>query len=424
MDLASAQMERMLIKGLISGGTLHTTITGEIFLHYRPIYDAIEELKAVKKTVNYANLFTKVDISALNECVQSEGYAAMVDDYANTLNDLCKRRKILAALQQAEVDIQQDETSSVIDTLREVLVHSDDSSGNMWQGISSVMTATRQYLDEQQIFKKGENCFLFRLQHLDALTGGLYPGEMTVIGARPAVGKSAFALHIAYNIALKGGSVGILSREMSDTQFGTRLLAKASGINGMKFRTGTLTDDELKDIAATSDILSQLDLNFLFKIRTVEDLYRQVLTRAEIKPLDILIVDYLQLMDTTKSVGSDHLRVGAISRGLKDIALDFKIPVIALAQVNRDADNAMPTLGKLKDSGSIEQDADNVIFMYAPESPDNQFVHPDDKGSFDAWAKRGMQYIVFNVAKQRQGTIGKVPVLFDRAHMDYITIER
>lgn len=425
MDLTSPDMERMLIKGLISGGTLHTSIQGETFLHYRPVFDAIEQLKAARKTVNYANLFPKVDIDALNECVRSDGYAAMVDDYANTLNDLAKRRKILAALQRAEVELNgNDDTVSVVDSLRSALIDTGTTADN-WENIRSVMTATESAIKNKVEDRKGGKLRIeSSLVTLDALTGGFHGGELTVIAARPAVGKSAFAMHIVYHAALKGFSVGVLSREMSDTQFGSRLISKASGINGMKLRNGTLTDEDMNDLQSTAKVLSDLDINFLFNVKNVEDLQRQVLTRAEVKPLDLLVVDYLQLMGTNRSTQSDNLRVSAISRGLKEITLDFGIPVIALAQVNRDADNTMPTLGKLRDSGAIEQDADNVLFMYAPETSDNQYVHPDDRQSFDAWAKRGLKYIVFNVAKQRQGETGKVPILFDSAHMDYKTIER
>jgi replicative DNA helicase len=132
-------------------------------------------------------------------------------------------------------------------------------------------------------------------------------------------------------------------------------------------------------------------------------------------------------METAQRFREDRLRVGRISKELKNIAVDFNIPVVALAQVRRFAGGArakMPTLEDLKDSGSIEQDADNVIFLHNPFDAEDDFVDPRDKAHFDTFAERGYTYQCLGVAKQRQGVTGVCCVLHDKGRMRYLTIDR
>lgn len=132
-------------------------------------------------------------------------------------------------------------------------------------------------------------------------------------------------------------------------------------------------------------------------------------------------------MSTAQKFKEDRLRVGYISKALKDIAVDFNIPVIALAQVKRYAGGArakMPTLEDLKDSGSIEQDADGVIFLHNPYDEEDEYVDPRDKPYFRNYAEKGFTYLCLGIAKQRQGSTGKVCVLFDKRTMHYYAIER
>lgn len=426
MAQASAEAEKCLICGLLKGGKLNVPVSSGEFSYYQTEFQAIEQLRSSRKTVNFVNVSSKLsDTTALMECVQSDGRAALVDTYAETIHSIAQRNKVIACLRTAEAQLEDPmtETADVVDSMRDkLLTLTEQTSG--WTSIRDVMTATTQHLIQQRKESNTSDLIATGCEAVDGIIGGFYRGEMTVIGARPAVGKSAFALQIAYNAGLHHKRVGIISREMSDAQLGMRLLSKASGINGMTLRKCEWDEAEWEDAKDASEVLSELDINFLFSVRNVEDLRRQVQSQAEIAPLDILIVDYLQLMGTAKQSQSEHLRVGEISRTLKEISLDYHIPVIALAQVNRDTDGQMPSLKNLKDSGSIEQDADSVIFLHKPLSAQDSSVHPNDRASFDNWAAKGLDYIVINVAKQRQGETGKVAILFDKAHMNYLTIQR
>lgn len=427
MTMASADTERLLICALLKGGRVTTAIDIGDFSYYSSEYAVIEELTKKRKTVDFASVSAKLtDITALSDCIRSDGRAALADNYADVIHSLAKRRKVLEAIRKAEAELESNplaETTDVVDSLRDSFISLTDAQSD-WTPIKDVMTATTDQLIRQRKDKNPSISIATGCESVDRIIGGFYKGEMTVIGARPAVGKSAFALQIAYNAGLNHKRVGIISREMSDTQLGMRLLSKASGINGMTLRKGEWDEAEWEDAKDAAGILSELDINFLFSVRNVEDLRRQVQARSEIAPLDILIVDYLQLMGTSKVTQSEHLRVGEISRILKEITVDYNIPVIALAQVNRDTDGALPSLKNLKDSGSIEQDADSVIFLHRPLSAADSSVHPQDKGSFENWQRNGLDYIVVNVAKQRQGETGMTALLFDKAHMRYLNIDR
>ena len=195
-------------------------------------------------------------------------------------------------------------------------------------------------------------------------------------------------------------------------------------IDGMKLRRAELTEEDWCSIADVVSPLANLPIQFLFTTRTVEDLRRECQRMVEKGELDMLIVDYLQLMHTAKNIKEEHLRVGYISKSLKDMATDFNIPIIALAQVNRDTDGQMPTLKSLKASGDIEQDADGVIFLHRPSSSQDPYVDPRDREYFDLYEQRELTYICIGVAKQRQGAVGKACVLFDSKHMRYYPIER
>jgi len=265
------------------------------------------------------------------------------------------------------------------------------------------------------------------IKNIDNLIGGFFGGEMTVIGARPAVGKSVFGMNVAMAAAADGFKVGVVSREMSDIQYGQRILSYETRLDGMKIRKADIKEDEWQLITEGMTMASALPIEFLFTVRTVEDLRAEVQRKVNRGELDMLIVDYLQLMSSSQRFKEDRLRVGYISQSLKSIALDFNIPVVALAQVKRYAGGAratMPTLEDLKDSGSIEQDADGVIFLHNPYDEDDNYIDPRDRDMFQTYKANGYTYLCIGVAKQRQGTTGVACVLFDKRTMRYLAIDR
>ena len=170
--------------------------------------------------------------------------------------------------------------------------------------------------------------------------------------------------------------------------------------------------------------VSQYPVAFIFTTRYIEDLRMEVQKKVDAGELDLLMVDYTQLMQARQRFDKDYLRIGYVSKMLKDMTTDFNIAVIAPAQVARSRENEMPTLSDLRGSGDLEQDADNVIFLHRPKDARDKYVHPDDKASFDQLTKSGLQYIAVDVAKQRQGETGTTAVIFDPARMRYTAIDR
>lgn len=259
---------------------------------------------------------------------------------------------------------------------------------------------------------------------LDYSTGGLFPGEVTVIAARPGVGKSAFAQSLAINAAGEGKKVGIYSLEMPKAQFVERILSRLSGVNGIHLRKGKLSTEDWKLIANGVVLASSKDIYICDSLRKVEDIYEDAINQKEKEGLDMVIIDYVQLCETRKKTVSRYEVVSLVSRMLKELAIKLAVPVIMLAQVKRvDSRVAvMPILSDLKDSGSIEQDADTVFFLHRPDVQDDPSIV--DKQRFLSCKQRGDNYIVLNIAKARQGEVGYLEFVFNSRQMLFSEMQK
>lgn len=270
------------------------------------------------------------------------------------------------------------------------------------------------------------------LPDLDAMICGMEGGDLIVIGARPAVGKSAFGMQIALNAATHGARVMICSREMSRIQYALRIASAASGLSGARLRRGKISDAEFGTLADACNQMAALPLTFAFDSANVADLRLQAQSAKDTTGLDLLVVDYLQILRAARPSGQRYVDVGDVSRALKEIALDLQIPVIAMAQVGRQTVSIggerapmMPELSDLRESGNIEQDADVVLFLHHPMAASDKSIPACDAHTREALElQEGMQYIVVRVAKQRQGECGSFGVAFDAAHMTYTCIAR
>lgn len=356
-------------------------------------------------------------------CAQGVISAARVETYVERIRACSLRRKVLALGEAISRDIAAPEidTQTIIEQAREGL-RSLTATRTQWQSMDDVLLSAYGQLERRM--KGEESAIPTGLADLDKFIGGLYAGELTIIGARPAVGKSAFGMHLALNAAQHGVKVCYVTLEMVDVQFGQRLLANGAWVDGMKFRTAGLSDEDWASIAQAMGQMSGLPISFA-RIRYIEDLSAEIRRKVDMGECGMLVVDYLQLMDCKEKISSnrDDLRVAKISRGLKNLSTDCNIPVVALAQVKRSA-TGCPTLSDLRDSGAIEQDADGVIFMHRPENAGDEAIMRADREYFDAINASGYQYIVLSAAKQRQGRIGRTGVIFDPAHMDYRCVGR
>lgn len=236
---------------------------------------------------------------------------------------------------------------------------------------------------------------------LDKITGGLQRSDMIILAARPSVGKTAFALSLAYNIAVQNPhTVAIFSLEMSREQLVQRLISMHTGIETLRLRTGNI-QSYMPDIIEAMGVLSETSLYIedtpALNIMEVRSRSRRLRSQVGI---DLIIVDYLQLMHARRSDNRVQ-EVSEISRGLKALARELDVPVLALSQLSRAVEgrvNHVPMLSDLRESGSIEQDADIVMFIYREELYDKE---SDKKGIAE-----------IHIAKHRNGPLGVVPLRF------------
>lgn len=253
---------------------------------------------------------------------------------------------------------------------------------------------------------------------LDNLLAGFQKSDLVILAARPGIGKTTFALDLARGAALDGGAnVGIFSLEMSDQQLVDRMLAAEAGVDSWKLRTGRLSNDqEYEALTAAMEKLSKAPIHIIDDADMNIVKMRSAARRLKNEyGLDMLIVDYLQLMSPTLTKGSDSMvqQVTEISRSLKILAKEMDIPVIALSQLSRAVEQrgGKPRLSDLRDSGSIEQDADVVMF-----------IHREDKMNKDKEAEKP-NIAEIMVEKHRNGAVGMAELYFDAQHVRFLNLD-
>lgn len=361
----------------------------------------------------------------LNQLINTVPTASHIKSYADIIINKSRRRGLIntaSSFNQLARDNKKD-IHQIIETaemqlfnvseqhVEQNLSHLKELLGNSFERL--------KYLKENRGELRGVSS---GFKVLDNFLAGFQDSDLFIIAARPGMGKTGFALNLAYNIAYnhdldKQKTVLYFSLEMSQDQLVDRLLSMHTGIDNWNLRTGHLNDSEFKKISEAQKSLSQADLYIddtpglnISEIRTKT---RRLNHKQKI---DLLIVDYLQLMRGLNARYGDNRvqEISEISRGLKLLAKELNIPVIALSQLSRQTenrDNKHPALADLRDSGSIEQDADVVAFLYREEyyNPDND----DKKGILEVQIK-----------KHRNGPVGKVELYFNKEIQRYLTIDK
>ena len=346
-----------------------------------------------------------------------------VTEHAKIVKDLSTRRKAIANFDKLTADLHDPEQdiSAILGKMQEA-IDGIDTVRAEWKSTGDVLLETYEYLEKRQ---KGEiKSVTAGIGNLDTLIGGFYGGEMTILGARPSVGKSAFGTNVALKAADDGIKVGFISCEMGVKGIGQRLLSNASDVDGMKLRKAQLDADDWDKLSVGMEIMASKNIDWLFDCNVVEDVITSIKRKARHKEIDIVIIDYLQFMDTRRLFKEERLRIGYITKMLKRLAITANIPVVVLSQLTREGEGSMPTMKMLRESGNIEQDADGIIFLHRPDREDDKYIDPRDKAGFNDMTKDGMRYICIGVAKQRNGAVGQVCVMFDPAVMKYYPIMR
>jgi replicative DNA helicase len=385
-----------------------------IYSSVRKLYEShrpIDVLTLSDELKNNGNLESVGGATYLTELTNFVPTAAHVVQYAEIVASKALRRRLIKASQDI-TNFGYDESED----LRGLIEQAESrlfevSQQHVKQDIVSledILTESFDRLDELHKDKGTIRGIPTGYKDLDAILAGLQRSDLFILAARPSMGKTAMVLNLAHNIAVKAGQpVLIFSLEMSKEQLVDRILAKESGVNAWALRTGNLTDSDFEKIGHAMGTLSEAQIYIDDSPGiTVSDMRTKARREAHQRPLGLIIVDYLQLMSGGSKFGGEGNRVqeiSEISRGLKGIARELNVPLIALSQLSRSVESRspqIPQLADLRESGSIEQDADVVAFLYREE-----YYNPETerKNLMDVFIK-----------KHRNGPTGAVELYFDR----------
>jgi len=364
-------------------------------------------------------------------------------DYGRTIYDLATRRQLIVIGE----DMVNGAYDTPVDFPPEEQIQDAESrlyqlaeSGKYGQGFLTFGSALTQAIEMANAAYQRDghlSGLSTGLMDLDGKMGGLQPSDLIILAGRPSMGKTALATNIAYNIAKKyrselqpdgtkktvdGGIVGFFSLEMAAEQLATRILSEQAEIASEKIRRGMITEDEFRALVSVSQEMSQIPL---FIDQTGGISIAQLAARArKLKRqhgLDLLVVDYLQLLTSSGKRGNENRvqEITEITTGLKALAKELKVPVVALSQLSRQVEqreDKRPQLSDLRESGSIEQDADVVMFVFREEYYVERQKPTEGTAEFTEWQAKMMHVsgkAEVIIGKQRHGPVGSVQLAFE-----------
>ena len=331
--------------------------------------------------------------------------ASNAEDYAKIVKNKAILRRLIKAGEEIAEDAytEIDDADLLLENAEEKIYSiADDRENKSFTPIRNLMATVQQQIKERKINPDVNIGTPTGFPALDSVIVGLSGSDLILVGARPGMGKTAFAMNIATQAAEKlGKTVCVFSLEMSGEQLALRMLSSEAQVDGYKMRTGRIDDPEWKSIAYAASKLAELDI--LIDDTPGASVANIIAKMRRVKNPGLIVIDYLQLMQGDERRRSDNRvqEVGDISRGLKLLAKKLNIPVIACAQLSRGPESRTdkrPMLSDLRDSGAIEQDADIVLFLYRDE------YYKDKENT------RSLAEVI--VAKNRHGSLDKVKLGF------------
>ncbi len=396
------------------------------------IYTAIEELFAKRSPIDILTITNwlkdngKLDIvggqSYLREVCDEVLTASHVFQYAIIVKQKSTLRKLISSGSAITgLGYQEDqEVDELVDMAEQELFKVTQTfMKNRFVHIKEVLSSTYEKISDLHDPEAAEKYKGLSTGYasLDNVLTGLQPSDLVILAARPSMGKTAFALNIAQNIAVKGKSIGIISLEMSKEQLVERLFISLLGVDSWKMKSGRLTQEDFMRMGTVMDQLNKCKIFIDDSVgASISELKAKARRLQMEHGLDILIVDYLQLMSAGKisnSITNRVQEISEISRSLKGLARELHIPILALSQLSRAVESRpvkIPQLSDLRESGAIEQDADVVLMMYREDYYEED---TDRAGITDIY-----------VRKHRHGMTGKVELLFKKEQMKFFDIER
>lgn len=387
-----------------------------LYEHHKPV-DLLTLSEELKKKDELGEVGGSAYLTELTNYVPT---AANARAYAELVQQKAVRRRLIrASAQIGEMGFNEETTTQELleKAEAELFSVSDQSLKQDLVSIESILTESFDRIEELHRNKGALRGIRTGYRDLDNMTAGLQRSDLIIIAARPAMGKTTLVTNLAYNVAtIAKLPVLFFSLEMSKEQLIDRMLADASGVDSWNIRTGNLSDEDFSKISEAMGEMAEAPI-FIDDTPGLSVLEMRTKARraAHDQPLGLIVVDYLQLMQSTGDYKGNRVQeVSEISRGLKLIARELNVPLIALSQLSRLVESRnppIPQLSDLRESGSIEQDADLVSFIYRPGyyEPDN----PDMQNITD-----------LIIAKHRNGPVGKVQLYFHPERLRFMSLDK
>lgn len=424
--LASKEAEESIIAMLITDNDNHKYIKNICeqdfyYLQNQKIFEIIKELYEEEENIDVISIkekgiTKKYNGQALMETLirttDSLPFVTNIEKTLAILKNLSMKRKIQKLAkdiyeEMIDIDIYTNEIeikNEVIQKFKNLKTTEKTKIIEM----TDVIFETMKDLDEK--YKK-RNDLSYRTGYLelDNIIEGLHEQEFTIIAARPGIGKTAFALQMAEHIAKKGKYTYFVSLEMSAKQLGYRTISRKANIDSHKLRMAWLEDSDFEKIVNVAGKVSEIKMCIDTESTTIQNIENRANELKIEKDLGLIIIDYLQLLKSKTKFSNREQEVADISRKLKILSKNLNIPVVALCQLNRETEKRKePILADLRESGSLEQDADNVIFLSVDE---------------DEEVKNRIINVNVKIAKQRNGPTGKIKIKFNKKQMKFENVE-
>ncbi|CAM4375704.1 replicative DNA helicase [Paenibacillus endophyticus] len=396
---------------------------------HRQIYEAMVEIAENNQPVDLVTLTAHLQdqhlleeiggVSYLAKLANSVPTAANVDYYAQIVEEKSMLRRLIRTATNIVSDgyANSDDVGVLLgDAEKQILEISNRRSGSGFISIRDVLMEVFEKVEQLYQDKGGTTGIPSGFTDLDRMTAGFQRSDLIIVAARPSVGKTAFALNVAQNVGVRAReTVAIFSLEMSAAQLVQRMICAEANVDAQRMRTGHLEGDDWEKLTMAIGSLSEAQI-FIDDTPgiTVAEIRAKCRRLKKEKGLGMIMIDYLQLISGRGKAGENRQQeVSEISRTLKQIARELEVPVIALSQLSRGVEQRQdkrPMMSDLRESGSIEQDADIVSFLYRDDYYDKESEKKD--------------IIEIIIAKQRNGPVGTVELVFLKKYNKFVSIDR
>lgn len=428
----SEEAEQSLIGGLLLDNTAWDKVADVVGVadfyreDHRLIFQHIARLIERSRPADVVTVFESLQgadkaahiggLSYLNTLAQNTPSAANIRRYAEIVRDRAVLRRLVSVgdeIATSALNPQGRDTKQILDEAESRVFQIAEDGARGRQGFKSIDALLTQVVERvQELFEREDHSDVTGVptafSDLDSQTSGLQPGDLVIVAGRPSMGKTAFSLNVAEHVAIDQGlPVAVFSMEMGAAQLALRMLSSVGRINQQRLRTGRLTDEDWPKLTSAMQKMHEAPL-YIDESPALNSLELRARARRlarTVGKLGLIVVDYLQLMSSSHEGENRATEISEISRGLKSLAKELHVPVIALSQLNRTVEqrtDKRPVMSDLRESGAIEQDADLILFIYRDE-----VYNPDS-------SDKGVAEII--IGKQRNGPIGRVRLRFGGEH--------